>query len=317
MVLKTVFPNARYIHRGVLNQTITKKNSSSGTPPKSDCPGKEEKPGEQASSGDGNKSGLVLGVYEAGQKFELTPTAAEIDQKSGGKLCRHLNELSCELKLGKAFVVTDLLKEYSGGVAIASFGPRDAGFCKLEQLDRARENIRWGVGAGVRALQRRGCTRVSVDSPAHADAAAEAALLAAWRFQEYKSCGDRAAETQVSLHGGSGGSGGSGGDERRQREFQEGAARAHAQNWARYMADMPANNMTPVDLAQEAVDVLCPLGVTVEARERSWMEAQRMEAFLAVARGSCQAPLMLDCSLKTSPDAPNVLIVAKGVTYDR
>ncbi|RVE41224.1 hypothetical protein evm_014127 [Chilo suppressalis] len=55
MVLKTVFPNARYIHRGVLNQTITKKNYSSGTPPKSDCPGKEEKPGEQASSGDGNK----------------------------------------------------------------------------------------------------------------------------------------------------------------------------------------------------------------------------------------------------------------------
>lgn len=38
------------------------------------------------------QKGLVVGVYEAGGKFELTEAAQELDQKSGGKLCQHLSE---------------------------------------------------------------------------------------------------------------------------------------------------------------------------------------------------------------------------------
>ncbi|CAH4036720.1 unnamed protein product [Pieris brassicae] len=37
--------------------------------------------------------GVVLGVYEEGEKLSLTPAAEEINQKSGGKLCKYLNEL--------------------------------------------------------------------------------------------------------------------------------------------------------------------------------------------------------------------------------
>ncbi|KAL4709693.1 hypothetical protein ACJJTC_007424 [Scirpophaga incertulas] len=103
-----------------------------------DSGGKAEGAGDKPV--DSSKKGLVIGVYEADKGFELTPTAAEIDQKSGGKLSRHLNELSCELKLGKAFVVTDLLEDYSG-VAIASYGKKDATYCKLEELDEGRVKI--------------------------------------------------------------------------------------------------------------------------------------------------------------------------------
>ncbi|CAG9787552.1 unnamed protein product [Diatraea saccharalis] len=84
--------NAKYIHRGVVNHVIAKRNYSSAAPPPKNDPNKEDKAEVENISGDGNKKGLVIGVYEADGKFELTPAAAEVDQKSGGKLCRHLNE---------------------------------------------------------------------------------------------------------------------------------------------------------------------------------------------------------------------------------
>lgn len=64
--------------------------------------------------------------------------------------------------------------------------------------------------------------------------------------------------------------------------------------------------------------MLCPLGVTVEAHDREWIQAQRMRAFLAVARGSCDTPMFLECIYRSSaaPAAP-VLLAAKGVTFDR
>lgn len=40
------------------------------------------------------QDGVVLGVYESkdGSGFELTDNVRELDQKSEGKLCRHISE---------------------------------------------------------------------------------------------------------------------------------------------------------------------------------------------------------------------------------
>ncbi|XP_053604779.1 cytosol aminopeptidase-like [Plodia interpunctella] len=249
---------------------------------------------------DGNKKGLVVGVYESDGQFELTEVAAEIDQKSEGKLSQQLSELSCQLKLGRAFAITGV--EGYSAVALASFGPKDACFNRMEMLDESKENVRWGVGAGVRLLQSRGCGVVEVDGGGQPDAAAEAAQLAAWRFQEFRSC----KEPLVQLRPRAAAPG-----------WAAGAARGAAQNWARFLADMPANKMTPIDLAQAALDVLCPLGVVVEARDREWIETQDMRAFLTVAQGSCEEPAFLECRYTGAKEgAPPVLLVAKGVTFD-
>ncbi|KAF9417543.1 hypothetical protein HW555_005373 [Spodoptera exigua] len=252
--------------------------------------------------------GLVVGVYQNKNKFELTPIGEEINQKCGDKITQHLNNISGELQLGKAFSLTDVLPEYSA-IAITSFGPKDACYNSLEILDESRENIRWGVGAGVKLLKYRGCGVIEVD-PAHApDAAAEAAELAAWKFDRFKTTGSRKAACQVKLYGNEG-----------KELWTLGSIQGEAQNWARYLSDMPANKMTPVDLAQAAIDVLCPLGVTVEAHDREWIEAQRMRAFLAVAQGSCDTPMFLECTYRAAasdaPTAAPVLLAAKGVTFD-
>ncbi|KPJ16059.1 Cytosol aminopeptidase [Papilio machaon] len=135
---------------------------------------------KEVKSNENEKKGVVVGVFDNGKELELTCAGREIDQRSGGKLARQLNEVSCQLKLGHALVVTDVGEE--GDVALACCGLKHAGYNKLEELDEKRENVRWGIGAGVRALQARGCARVLVDSSVAPDAAAEAAHLAAWSY---------------------------------------------------------------------------------------------------------------------------------------
>ncbi|KAH9633818.1 hypothetical protein HF086_005452 [Spodoptera exigua] len=298
MKITKLFTSAKLFERNVIYFGNAKNYCCAPTKTKSE-------PVKEVSA---SKKGLVVGVYQNKNKFELTPIGEEINQKCGDKITQHLNNISGELQLGKAFSLTDVLPEYSA-IAITSFGPKDACYNSLETLDESRENIRWGVGAGVKLLKYRGCGVIEVD-PAHApDAAAEAAELAAWKFDRFKTTGSRKAACQVKLYGNEG-----------KELWTLGSIQGKAQNWARYLSDMPANKMTPVDLAQAAIDVLCPLGVTVEAHDREWIEAQRMRAFLAVAQGSCDTPMFLECTYRAAasdaPTAAPVLLAAKGVTFD-
>lgn len=65
--------------------------------------------------------------------------------------------------------------------------------------------------------------------------------------------------------------------------------------------------------------MLCPLGVKISAHDVDWIRTQRMEAFLAVARGSCEDPYFLEATWEgpDSKNRPPVLLAAKGVTFDR
>ncbi|KAJ8716882.1 hypothetical protein PYW07_003509 [Mythimna separata] len=259
-----------------------------------------------AGCAEAEKKGLCVCVYEDNKQLELSPCGQEVDQLSGGKISQQLNALACELKLGKSFAITEIM-DYSS-VAIACIGSRGAGYDPIEGLDESRENLRWGVGSGVRLLRERGCVSVEVDTCNAPDAAAEAAELAAWGFEMFKTeeCKAPCHVFAYNAH-----------CDWISQLWLEGAIRGRAQNWARTLSDMPANKMTPVDLAQAALDCLCPLGVHVEAYDREWIEAQRMSAFLAVAKGSCDTPMFLECAYKgAGPDLPFVLLAAKGVTFD-
>lgn len=65
--------------------------------------------------------------------------------------------------------------------------------------------------------------------------------------------------------------------------------------------------------------MLCPLGVKISAHDVDWIRTQRMEAFLAVARGSCEDPYFIEATWEgpDSKNRPPVLLAAKGVTFDR
>ncbi|VVC96897.1 unnamed protein product [Leptidea sinapis] len=56
--------------------------------------------------------------------------------------------------------------------------------------------------------------------------------------------------------------------------------------------------------------------VRVSVRDRHWIEAQKMEAFLAVARGSCEAPVFIECQYNAGSSTAPVLLAAKGIAFD-
>lgn len=101
-------------------------------------------------------------------------------------------------------------------------------------------------------------------------------------------------------------------------EWQVGIVKAQAQNWARELADTPANLMTPTIFAQRVSEILTHLGVNVQVRDKAWAEQKKMGSFLSVSRGSDEQPKFIEISYKGAEDAdaPPMTFVGKGVTFD-
>lgn len=92
-----------------------------------------------------------------------------------------------------------------------------------------------------------------------------------------------------------------------------GLVKAVGQNFARWLMEMPSNQMTPTIFAQHATDrsseLECDL-IKVEAYDESWARKQGMNAFLAVAQGSQEPPVFLELTYNNAPgqEKPIVLV---------
>lgn len=97
-----------------------------------------------------------------------------------------------------------------------------------------------------------------------------------------------------------------------------GTVKAQAQNWARELADTPANLMTPTIFSERVSSVLTQLGVDVKIHNENWASDKKMNSFLSVARGSVEPPKFLEISYKGAedPNEPPHTLVGKGVTFD-
>ncbi|MDD7267005.1 MAG: leucyl aminopeptidase [Lachnospiraceae bacterium] len=86
---------------------------------------------------------------------------------------------------------------------------------------------------------------------------------------------------------------------------------------ARDLINEPAMYMTPTKLAERAIEILNPLGVKVTVLEQSEIEELGMTAFLAVAKGSAQAPKLVVMEYQGgAADEKPLALVGKGLTYD-
>jgi leucyl aminopeptidase len=155
-----------------------------------------------------------------------------------------------------------------------------------------------------------GTRTLAWELPHHVDDAVAGALvegtvLAAYRFDRYRSSADDDSgieELIVSAHHDVGAA------------VDSGAIIAEAVNAARDLQNTPANDMTPSALAARA-QALEGLAVEVEGREQ--IEARGMGAFAAVARGSYEDPRLI--TIRHEPEnavGPHLVLVGKAVTFD-
>jgi len=254
-----------------------------------------------------DKKGLVIGAYDGCAKGELrlTQSAVKFDDEVGGRISELIKGSTSGIQLGNAKVFHGVGCEYYA-VAVAGVGPEGMGYNEQEIIDECKENVRVAAASGARALQDQGVGLIFVEGFGNPEAAAEGSDLAIWNYQDLKMPEDRDQESRVELW-----------NDPDRDSWGRGIVKAEAQNIARLLEEMPANLMTPAKLATAAIDILCPCGVQVDVRDKMWIETKKMNAFLNMARGSCEPPLLLELSYcgGHQEDKP-VLFTGKGVTFD-
>ncbi len=93
-------------------------------------------------------------------------------------------------------------------------------------------------------------------------------------------------------------------------------AHAAAVLLARELADMPANRLSPVELAERAAQAVQPLGVAAEVLVSADLERLGAGLLLAVGAGSARPPALGVLRYRPPTAAHHVAVVGKGITFD-
>ena len=148
-------------------------------------------------------------------------------------------------------------------------------------------------------------------------AAAEGAILAAYRFVTHKSSDDRRGVERLVV-------GGWGFDPAAaQAGVRRGVAVGRAVLLARDLVNEPPSSMTPARLAAVAeAHVAGRPGVRVEVWDEERIAAEHLGGLLGVARGSAEPPRLIRAEyvpsdpLEIDGRVPHVVLVGKGITFD-
>lgn len=95
----------------------------------------------------------------------------------------------------------------------------------------------------------------------------------------------------------------------------EGMRRGRAINQARYWGDLPANTLTPQQLAQHLNEKLSALGRVNTLTERE-LEKEGFGGLLAVGQGSNNHPRLVVFEATTQKSEMTVVLIGKGITFD-
>ena len=248
---------------------------------------------------------VIVPVFKEGD----APTTAPSEMK---ELAEWVASESGQRKIFTA--TTHLQREGAGRLVSVAAGDR-AGY----DIQRA-----WQVvSAGVRELWQSTAKRIAVvveseaiDGDSAVESAVEGVLFAMWRPEAYRTGGDEERklpplEEVLILEGASSGDGA------RDGAIERGVAIGEGVNWARALANEPANLMTPTHVADAARELAGTTGLEVEILDEDTCRELGMGSFLSVARGSDE-PAQFVVLRHRGRDGIgyDLAMVGKGITFD-
>ena len=252
---------------------------------------------------------LAVGVFEGTET--LSGWLEIIDSALGGVILRVLSSGDFRGKSGEELVL---------------YGPENTGLKRLLLIGLGQpdkfdsESVRRAAGRAVRVAERMRLGSLSIsldafsnfDTASTAQAAAEGAVLAAWKFRELKtdkSTGTSDVTTLDIL----------GSDDAAEvsRAVETGAKIADAANFARALQSRPGNVATPFHLAEEAERMAAQVGLDITVFDERRMLDEGMHAILAVSRGSQEEARLIVMTHNGGEDRePPLVLVGKGLTFD-
>ncbi|MCW2950212.1 MAG: Leucyl aminopeptidase [Thermoleophilia bacterium] len=240
---------------------------------------------------------------------------AELDSGLGGSLAR-------ELARGRVKADAPSVAEITGGsdgpqrIALVGFGPGSDGRANALRVAGAK------IAGAARAAEARTIAIAGIDDASDLAAVTEGAVIGAFRIHHHRTDEAAAADDGSPRYDG---------PESltvlvdAESESAKTVTAAHiaatAQNWARDLANAPANLLTPVKLAEQAEQLAAQHeALSFRSLDRAALEAEGFGMFAAVARGAFDEPRLI--VLEWNPagasetDGDRLALVGKAVTFD-
>ncbi|CAH1782982.1 unnamed protein product [Owenia fusiformis] len=254
-----------------------------------------------------SRRGLIVGAYVTEDKHvELTPTAREIDTKTGGKLTQLVQVCGGDLKQGACRVLHGADDTYTSISLVGLGKPQLPAYDEAEGWNPRSENVRSAIAAGVRSL-RDVSQKIEIDPCGNAEAAAEGAVLSLFNYDRHKS--EKKPLPEIECHST---------DRSAVQGWKTGRILAEGQNFARSLMETPSNHLTPLKFAETIQEQIGNIkGVEITPRNAEWAKERNMGCFLAVGQGSQEESVFLEVSYTGSDDSSAPLaLVGKGITFD-
>ena len=148
--------------------------------------------------------------------------------------------------------------------------------------------------------------------PSRMQAVTEGMILGSYVFDKYKKEEDRKKQTLENCYFIAAGN-----KSVFEKAVSAGEAIAHATNFARDLGNTPSADMTPSILAGVAKEIGNRNRLSVGVMGLKEIRAEKMEAFLSVAKGSSEPPVFIHMQYKPAKKArARVAIIGKGITFD-
>jgi leucyl aminopeptidase len=255
---------------------------------------------------------VVLMLYE--DEGKLSGAAGVLDQALGGAITGLIRDGEFSGKLKQHAVLHTQGRIKAKKVVLTGLGkPEQLTSERLRQAAGGMASYARNLRSGSLATTLDGLSRAQLGPLEAAQTLVEAAILALFRFDKYKTEeNDRNEITSLILI------------ERNrerakavQRGAEIGRVLAESANFARALVNHPGNEMTPTILAEQARQMAGECGLTCQILERKDMEKLGMGLLLGVAQGSDQPPKFIVLEHRGGKrNQGNIVCVGKGITFD-
>jgi leucyl aminopeptidase len=252
---------------------------------------------------------LGLGVTPKGLASAL---GRDLDRRLGGTLSKILKTEELKGKTGETRLVNTLGKIPAQNVLMIGLGEPKGADEAAETLRKAAARlIKSGnkLRAKTVALEDTDPVRKAAPGALRGQAVAEGAVLASYSFDVYKKPAKKTVQNLIVLTADA---------SKVAAGFRKGSVSAESTNLARDLINIPANDMTPRRMADEARKVVRgTTGLSLKVLSTQEIKRLGMGCYWAVSRGSVEPPAFLHLHYRPrSRPRKKIAIVGKGVTFD-
>lgn len=213
-----------------------------------------------------------------------------------------------EGKIGEVQSLTLLKDQKLIEVVLLGLGDSES-FCETKFIK--------GLGEAIKALKKKKVKVISLDLDVLNKVALvdkklqklifSALIMSDYEFNDYKTDAKPSTLESIFVFG----------NDLEETCLNEGVILGETNVFSRHLTNMPANVMTPQELARLAKAYVEPLGLEIEIKDEHEIEALGMHAYLAVAKASANPPRLIVMRHMGAPDSDKRLaLVGKGLTYD-